>query len=178
MICSPSTTRRARFNPPLDRGDSNPPAASIASETRAPEGTVTKPGSCTSPRIWTTTVCATTDVVPEGGAPAEFAMADELTSLLATAIDDPVAIEMTAGVVIVDMCVSTHMTSAVKEIPTTTGRSEAGPHRSHWRTSTESGDSSTSSSAASTCPSRRAINRARAWSALIRRRGRGSTTRR
>ena len=54
-ICSPSTMWRARLRPTVSAPLSGPPAADIASATRAPGSSVTRPGCCTSPTTLTTT---------------------------------------------------------------------------------------------------------------------------
>src|SRR5258705_2649413 len=55
MICSPSVTRRAMFNPIRSAPSRAPPAAVSASAIRAPGANVTSPGLSTRPTTLTTT---------------------------------------------------------------------------------------------------------------------------
>src|SRR3954463_659248 len=70
-ICSPSTTFRARLRVPVFAPGRAPPAALIASMTRAPAGRLTTPGWRTFPPT------STTSVVAEGlgGGPADASAA-------------------------------------------------------------------------------------------------------
>src|SRR3954454_14149054 len=65
-ICWPSATTAARLTEAGSASGSSPPAASMASATRAPEGRVTRPGLATSPTTDTTTVDEVSATSPTG----------------------------------------------------------------------------------------------------------------
>src|SRR4051812_29898467 len=66
-ICWPSVTTAARFTTAGSVPGRRPPAASIASATRAPVRTVTSPGRATRPTTETTTVVDVRAASPTGG---------------------------------------------------------------------------------------------------------------
>src|SRR3954447_8382855 len=65
--CWPSATTAARLTEAGSASGSSPPAALIASATRAPEVRVTSPGLATSPTTETTTVVEVSATSPTGG---------------------------------------------------------------------------------------------------------------
>src|SRR6478672_11121525 len=66
--CSPSDTTAARLTDAASVPGSRPPAAAIASATRAPVGRVTSPGERTRPTTDTTTVADVSAASPTDGA--------------------------------------------------------------------------------------------------------------